>query len=167
MANDALVRARALLNDITPLSFDCGRFCGAACCAPDADGQGGVYLLPGEESLLGGCPWGHVEQTELAPMLVCEKPCDRDARPFLCRIFPLTPWRRKDGTLSIRVDARAQSVCPLSRGGLQALRSTFVRNAEEACALLLEEEETGAFMEEWMREERAFRKELKRLQALF
>ena len=51
---EALLAARALLADVTPLRTDCGRCCGAACCAPDEDGQGGMLLFPGEEALFRG-----------------------------------------------------------------------------------------------------------------
>ena len=46
---DAILRARALIGPLTPMITDCGALCGAACCQPDEDGQGGVYLFPGEE----------------------------------------------------------------------------------------------------------------------
>lgn len=36
-----------LLNDITPLKFDCGVLCNKACCKGDKNT--GMYLYPGEE----------------------------------------------------------------------------------------------------------------------
>ena len=38
-------RARELVENLTPLKNDCGQICGAACCQPDEDGQGGVALF--------------------------------------------------------------------------------------------------------------------------
>ena len=52
----AVMAAREQLCDLTPLLTDCGALCGAACCHSDADGQGGVYLFPGEETLYAGVP---------------------------------------------------------------------------------------------------------------
>ena len=52
--------ARNLLESLTPLKDDCGRLCGAACCHPDEDGQGGVALFPGEEEYYKGADWARV-----------------------------------------------------------------------------------------------------------
>ena len=52
----AVMAAREQLCDLTPLLTDCGALCDAACCHSDADGQGGVYLFPGEETLYAGVP---------------------------------------------------------------------------------------------------------------
>ena len=54
-ALEAVIRARDLLSDVTPLKTDCGRICGGACCQPDEDGQGGMLLFPGEEGLYDPC----------------------------------------------------------------------------------------------------------------
>ena len=50
MNAETLRRAKALLENETPLKTDCGALCGAACCRTDADGKGGVYLFPGEDA---------------------------------------------------------------------------------------------------------------------
>ena len=57
-ALEAVMRARELLQTLTPLRRDCGGVCGAACCAPDEDGQGGMLLFPGEEALYQPLPAG-------------------------------------------------------------------------------------------------------------
>ena len=57
-ALEAVMRARELLQTLTPLRRDCGGVCGAACCAPDEDGQGGMLLFPGEEALYRPLPQG-------------------------------------------------------------------------------------------------------------
>ena len=62
MNREYLMKARTLLMNVTPMARDCGRSCGAACCQPDEDGQGGVYLFPGEEELLGEIAWGKVAE---------------------------------------------------------------------------------------------------------
>ena len=38
-----------LLDRVSPVPFDCGTVCGAACCM--AEGDVGIYLLPGEDKL--------------------------------------------------------------------------------------------------------------------
>ena len=45
MDKTTVLRARALIGERTPLQSDCGKLCGAACCQPDEDGQGGICLL--------------------------------------------------------------------------------------------------------------------------
>ena len=50
MNTDTVLQARALVGGLTPLKSDCGALCGAACCQADEDGQGGMYLFPGEEA---------------------------------------------------------------------------------------------------------------------
>ena len=55
-ALEAVLRARELLRDVTPLRRDCGQICGAACCGCDEDGQGGMLLLAGEERLYDPLP---------------------------------------------------------------------------------------------------------------
>ena len=87
MDREILTRARAAIGDRTPMLADCGLLCGAACCQTDADGQGGVYLFPGERALLGDCGWGRIIPAALAPMLVCDDACDRELRPLGCRSF--------------------------------------------------------------------------------
>ena len=57
MDGTIILQARAAIGGLTPLHQDCGALCEAACCRPDADGQGGVYLFPGEESLFRGADW--------------------------------------------------------------------------------------------------------------
>ena len=42
MDKDTVLRARAMIGERTPLRSDCGQLCGAACCQPDEDGQGGM-----------------------------------------------------------------------------------------------------------------------------
>ena len=58
MDRDVLLRAYAIIGDKTPMLTDCGLMCGAACCQPDEDGQGGMLLFPGEEGLYDPLPEG-------------------------------------------------------------------------------------------------------------
>ena len=160
MNRDTILAARALIGTLTPMLSDCGALCGAACCQPDEDGQGGVYLFPGEEALLENCGWGRIEPDAFAPMLVCAGPCDRERRPLACRMFPLTPACGKDGLWTVRMDARARAMCPLAAPGLKALDPRFPRAVRDALRLIASQEGGEAFLERWLALEEEFRKPL-------
>lgn len=160
MSTPDILRAYALIGDRTPMLTDCGLLCGAACCQADADGQGGVYLFPGEEALLEDCAWGHIEDAPFAPMLVCDGPCDRERRPLGCRVFPLTPVRGKNGRWTVRMDARARAMCPLAASGIGGLDPQFVRAVRDALRVVAEDPEGDAFLERWRDLEEEFRRPL-------
>ncbi len=145
--------ARNLLKHLTPLKTDCGLICGAACCHPDEDGQGGVTLFRGEAALYAGADWARVEDG----ILYCGGRCPREDRPLGCRIFPLTPFRKKSGALSLRVDRRAFAMCPLAPGGLRALDPEFVKAALQALTILDATPEGREFLNAWIDAERIFR----------
>ena len=44
MRQEILSRAYDAIGEHTPMLHDCGALCRAACCRPDADGQGGVLI---------------------------------------------------------------------------------------------------------------------------
>ena len=160
MDAETLRRSYCAIGNLTPMLSDCGALCGAACCQSDEDGQGGVYLFPGEEALLTNCGWGHVEPSPFAPMLVCKGMCDRDARPLGCRIFPLTPVRGKNGRWSVRMDARARAMCPLAAHGLSGLDPAFPRAVRDALRIVAEDPEGDAFLEKWAALEEEYRRPL-------
>lgn len=157
---DLIHRAYAAIGDETPLNTDCGALCAAACCSADADGQGGVCLLEPEEQALQGVCWGRIDFEPMmgAPMLMCAGPCDRNLRPFLCRIFPLSPVMGKSGRWTVRMDARARAVCPLSRAGLNGLNPDFVRGCARAVRIIAEDADGEAFLRRWAEIESEFRK---------
>lgn len=160
MQTELILRARAAIGDRTPMLSDCGRLCGAACCQPDEDGQGGVYLFPGEMPLMESIGWGRLETAEFAPMLICDGPCAREQRPLACRIFPLTPARNPEGKWGVRMDARARAMCPLVRSGVRGLDPEFVRGVRKAIRMLAEDPEGEAFLNRWMALESEYRFEL-------
>lgn len=151
---ECVMQARTLLNDLTPLKSDCGRVCGAACCAPDEDGQGGMLLFPGEEALYETLPEGYEisDDDSILPgmkLLTCNGRCDRDDRPLSCRIFPLTPViTLRDGQekLSVRMDPRAFSVCPLCEGGVRGMDQQFARAVLECGKILAKNSENRAYL---------------------
>ena len=123
---------------------DCGALCGAACCQPDADGQGGVHLFPGEEAQNDPLPEGFTLTADDGVMpgmrlLTCVGSCRRDQRPLACRMFPLTPVLiASEGKeqLRVRVDPRAFAVCPLSASGVRGMDAAFGRAVLEAARTL-------------------------------
>ena len=162
MNAERIQRAWDAIGDCTPMKNDCGALCGAACCRPDGYGQGGVCLLPGEVELLGAAPWCAVahEARMDAPMILCQGPCERSLRPFLCRVFPLCPALGRDGRWTVRMDARARAVCPLARAGLRGLDPDFVRGAVRAVRILAGDAQIEAFLRRWSEIEAEFRRPL-------
>ena len=161
MNNETLLRAYAAIGDLTPMLTDCGALCGAACCAPDEDGQGGVHLFNGESALLRDCEWVlRVAPGSFAPMMICEGRCERDRRPLGCRIFPLTPVRGKNGKWTVRMDARARAMCPLVQSGVGGLNPAFVKAVRTALRIIAEDGAGDAFLERWFSLEEEYRKPL-------
>lgn len=162
MNAELICRIYAAIGENTPLKSDCGPLCGAACCFADEDGQGGVCLLPGEEAQLENICWGRIEHDPQmdAPMLMCTDMCEREIRPFLCRIFPLCPVMGKSGKWTVRMDARARALCPLAKGGINALDPDFVRGCARAVRILAEDQQGEAFLKKWAAIEEEFRKPL-------
>ena len=111
-------------------------------------------LFPGEEALYGGAQWARVEDG----VLYCGGTCPRAARPLGCRIFPLTPYRKKGGGLGLRIDRRAFAMCPLAPSGVRALDPAFVMAAHRALMLVDETPEGREFLNGWIRRERIFRR---------
>lgn len=151
-----IVTARELLADPTPLKTDCGILCGAACCAPDEDGQGGVWLFPGEEALYRECGWAEIVNGDFAPMLLCRGTCPRGERPLACRFFPLSPCRNAAGQIAMRVDRRSRAMCPLSRSGRKAFDPAFAGAVRSAFRLMDREKTLRAFLDAWARKEAEF-----------
>ena len=152
----------ALLENVTPLKSDCGRLCDAACCKDDEGA--GVWLLPGEGAQ---CPWGTVSDSIMpvtqtpVKLLMCAAPCERSKRPFMCRIFPLTPYfSKKKNRWDVRMDVRAAALCPLYGYGIKALDPEFTQNVRTAVGLLAADEEGIRLLERLEAEEKAYRIEL-------
>ena len=148
--SNAILRARELLGDLTPLKTDCGRLCGGACC--QGDEQTGMLLFPGEERSFENCDFGRVIPANFSlagrdvQLFVCSGHCRRESRPLACRLFPLFLRFRKDGSTRIRMDSRAFSVCPLCGYGMDALHDAFISAARCAYDALLEDADCAAFL---------------------
>ncbi len=146
----AVLAARELLQNLTPLKTDCGRLCQAACC--QGDEATGMLLFPGEETLYDGCAFAKVLLLDYvlggtqARLLVCKGRCERENRPLACRLFPLFLKFKEDGATKLRMDVRAKSVCPLTDYGIKSLDPEFKQAARRAYDLLLEDEACASYL---------------------
>ena len=141
-----LRRAYALLENTTPLKYDCGKLCAGACCKADATSSecdGGMTLLPYEDVLIGGCENFEIKETADGKILVCDGTCERIFRPFMCRIFPY--YASIDETtekITLKADPRAANICPIAlkkRGTRHSVY--FHRNAVRAIRLLMKDKD--------------------------
>ena len=145
MLPEVLARARAMLEDLTPLKTDCGLTCNGACCRPMEAEMTGMLLFPGEEAYYEGREGYLMTATEQGTLLICSGRCDRADRPLSCRLMPLTPVLREDG-VKVATDLRAKTVCPLARQGKDALDPDFVSAVREVGRILAEDEAQRAFL---------------------
>ena len=145
MLPDALMRARALLEDVTPLKTDCGLTCQGACCRPMEGETTGMLLFPGEEAYYEGRAGYAMTRTGHSTLLTCCGRCDRADRPLSCRLMPLILLLREDG-VRVATDLRAKAVCPLARQGKTALDPAFVSAVREAGRILAADETQRAFL---------------------
>lgn len=146
-ALEAVIKARSLLENVTPLKTDCGRVCGGACCQCDEDGQGGMLLFPEEEKLFNPLPEGFTltENTQLGEkrwLLNCAGICERQNRPLSCRLFPMLPTKK-----GAKMDRRGWAVCPLMEYGKRGLNPEFVDAVREAGRILYACPEHERFLE--------------------
>ena len=163
--DETLARALEMLKDTTPLKQDCGSLCASSCCSDGGEAGALVWLMPGEESV--PMPWGSVSDSVMpvtktrVSAIYCNAPCDRDRRPFMCRIFPLSPYySEKRGEWDVRLDRRAAPVCPLFRYGKAGLDPVFVDAARRAVRLLAKDPGWESRLRLLESEEAAYRMEL-------
>ena len=157
-----LSEARELLDSVTPLKRDCGRFCGAACCRPMEGEETGMILFPGEEEEYEGRAGWKLKETERGILLICDGKCRREERPLACRLFPLIPAAGKNGIRAV-VDQRAVTVCPLARQGMRAMNPAFEDAVRRAGELLAADSRYAVILCEAEKESedlRALRKEM-------
>ena len=159
---NSIAAARSIMVNAAPMNADCGLYCGKACCQPDEDGQGGMYLFPGEEELIAYQSWAHVSDVIMpssgrhVKLLACYAPCMREHRPLACMIFPLTPIIKNNKT-DIRIDARGLSFCPIISRGLIGLRKAFIEATRAAVKLIAMDSIGHSFLIDWQAEEAAFK----------
>ena len=143
--SNVLERAYALLEDITPLTTDCGAVCDGRCCRESADSEG-MLLFPGEEALLADTDFT-IRPAEGGYLLTCDGTCDRTKRPLACRMFPLFPILTEEGRIQAVYDPRGFRMCPLVRECAHVpLDRDFVRAVRRAGRVLAEDSACAAFL---------------------
>ena len=159
---DALLfAAREKLNDVTPLRRDCGRVCSAACCRSLGGEETGMLLFPGEAENYKGKDGWEIRPAAQGELLICPGKCDRAERPLSCRLFPLLPLPREDGSIRVVTDLRAKAVCPLAGQGKTAMDPAFIEAVRETGEMLMRDEKQAAFLRA-LAEEQAELKELRK-----
>lgn len=147
-------RLYKMLENVTPLSVDCGQLCDGACCAV-TDEITGMYLFPGESVMYNPMPkWGKIYDIDFTydggksvDLFTCTGECDRKLRPLSCRIFPLVPYARRGEDLKIIMDVRGRGMCPLATAmKIEDLSPLFVEKVTEAMKLCMCVRETREFI---------------------
>ncbi len=126
--------------NLTPLRGDCGKLCSSKCCKGSNDE--GMLLLPGEEKLFEGNNNFEIYYDERydSKAVVCKGMCNRNERPFACRIFPYMLYAEKcSRKVSVAPDIRAIDYCPLLSGEI-VIERRFLR-ALRICAKKLSQNE--------------------------
>lgn len=120
-------QAYKMLENLTAVPVDCGSLCGKACCkdtfadALDSSDQAGMYLYYAEDVMFKNqndikiIPSDFKYANTFAKLAVCKGICDRHTRPLSCRIFPLIPYMKENSPLTVIIDPRAKSMCPLAK----------------------------------------------------
>ncbi len=143
-----------MLQDVTPLSVDCGQLCDGACCAV-TDEITGMYLFPGEKVIYDPMPdWGELHDIDFTydngkkvELFTCSGSCDRKLRPLSCRIFPLVPYAKRGGRLEIKMDIRGKGMCPLATAmKIEDLDPEFVEKVTLAMNLCMKVRDTREFI---------------------
>ena len=135
-----LEQAYSLTEKVTPRHFDCGKLCGAVCCRnlSHSTHSSGMLLLPLEREYLEskGVKDFAFEHTEDGDVLICDGKCNRQYRPFACRIFPYYADFHSD-KIKLNKDLRAAGVCPLLIDRRYRRPNIFfIRNIKKAVKLL-------------------------------
>ena len=146
---DLYEKAYGILGNLTPLTTDCGKLCGGACCK--GDNETGMRLFPNEETTL------PVIEGESVKLCVCDGSCDRDNRPLSCRIFPLFPVVLENGRISAEIDLRALRLCPLVENAeMVKFHKDFITAVRRVGRLLYSDPECREFLEETTAEIRQY-----------
>ena len=145
-----------MLDQVSPVDYDCGTLCGAICCTCDEDNDKddydmGIYLLPGEDKLFtkdeDWIRWNYemAEDYEYPDswsgkvwFIRCKNPpvCDRKLRPIQCRTYPLAPHISSEGELHMVYNVSDLPYeCPLIRDNIR-LNSDFIEKTYEAWKIL-------------------------------
>lgn len=145
-AKELLIEAIDIIGDATPLNFNCGTLCSRACC----ECEGYMMVFPGEMELLQGKDYSFNQANLISygkiDVVTCDGTCDRDYRPFSCRIYPLAP-KFIDGELFVRLDVRGRPTCPLCHKSMSALNPNFIKKVKQALIHLSQDDELKKFLQ--------------------
>ena len=156
--------ARRKLETLTPLKTDCGRLCGARCCASLEGEETGMLLFPGEEDFYEDQEGWRIVPAGKELLLICPGECDRAERPLACRVFPLMPCIREDGSIAVRTDERARVVCPLARQGKRGMDPVFADAVREIGEALVGDPRQCVFLQRLADEQTELKELRKKLQ---
>lgn len=137
---DALKKAYELLENTTPLDFDCGSLCHGICCkGSECDG---MLLFPGEERLFENRQNNKVYFDKKYEMYAvsCKGECERNNRPLACRIFPYMFYVSEKNSITVAPDLRATEICPILYDSIDVTQD-FMRKMR-MIAKLFETDET-------------------------
>jgi len=151
LTKDDYLKIYQILDKATPLKEDCGKICGKLCCKQDNEDLG-MYLLPGEETMLDRSEkwlvWNEHDPidydfppswTEKVFFVRCLGDCPREKRPIQCRTFPLAPHLTKEGTLAlIRETLPLPYQCPLIEKRIP-LEKDFILAVYQAWSKLIQD----------------------------
>jgi hypothetical protein len=151
-------KAYRILDQVTPLTTDCGLLCNKACCDGGEDDLG-MYLFPGEELILSHLSYFRIIPTDIQLqngrrilLINCDGKCDRSLRPLSCRIFPLTPYLTYQDILTVDMDIRAAGICPLVKvKKAPPIHPDFIQAVRKAIRLLSKDPEILEFIEKLSR----------------
>ncbi|MBQ3115039.1 MAG: hypothetical protein IJC06_02830 [Clostridia bacterium] len=147
-------RLYKMLENVTPLTADCGGLCDCACCAV-TDEITGMYLFPGEKVMYELLPkWAKLYDIDFTydngkevELITCIGTCDRKLRPLSCRIFPLVPYAKRGEKLQVLMDIRGRGLCPLATAmRTQDLDPLFVKRVTLAMSMCMKVRETREFI---------------------
>ena len=140
MSVETIKKLYNFLNNLTPLVDDCGRICNHKCCKGEMND--GMLLLPGEKELLEqfDCYSFYYDEKYESDCVRCEGVCNRDFRPFSCRIFPYFIYKlNEESDISIAPDIRAYNFCPLI-DKKYSLNKKYLRNMR-ICSKIIDSDE--------------------------
>lgn len=151
LAKNTYEKLYRMLDQVTPLDYDCGILCNRVCCQGGKDV--GMYLFPGEEQQFSGTEdwlnWQRhkVKFYDFPPswqgtvnFLICTGECPRAQRPLQCRFYPLAPHLLMDRSLLIIYDPiKVPYQCPLIANKMQ-LSPHFISAVYQAWRILLQDE---------------------------
>ncbi|MEX1377359.1 MAG: hypothetical protein AB1Z23_07760 [Eubacteriales bacterium] len=137
--------AISIIGDTTPMNFDCGTMCQRACCVS----EGYMMVFPYEMPMLQNKNYIFKKADLISygkiDVVTCDGTCDRNSRPFSCRIYPLAP-KFIDDEIFVRLDVRGRPTCPLCHKSMSSLNKVFIEKVKKAFIHLSKDSEMKQFL---------------------